>query len=530
MNAIGFKNFRNFVEFPTLPTNGVSIFIGGNNAGKSTCTMAYRLLAKNLYKIIKGLPFDGDLNDYTIHKFDFSTVCGNFERALSSYANSDAIEYNIKLGYFDIRLQVKTQNKQSIFAKVVSIEIKDVLDDCSWIWSDNETNATFRYSGRTLSQIAKSKVMRLQLLADGKWKDKIENRLIAARQALQKYEKLDGVYEYDCESYIEPFSFNLCKIDLNGENTAITTVDNDDFDDHFEPRGDYKIFIDFFNQVRDDLGKACNPNQIKYFPAHETPLESYFKLNNSEADSTAGVICKFFRHDSSQLKRWVRKMLQELEIGDDFNIELANSEQLVVTITNKKGVKVPLADNGRGAVQLFLLLLRMAMYSGMPTDLMSAMDRGYRQMLINDKDNSFPDYVIRERSISKLLIVEEPEQNLHPKLQSKLADLFVHLHQDFSVNIVIETHSEYLVRRSQVLVAEAKYKDEQELAEKCPFKVYYLPEAGTGIPYDMEYQINGRFLRSFGDGFYDESAKWTSVISAKERMDIPKQDFQWETK
>ena len=30
-----------------------------------------------------------------------------------------------------------------------------------------------------------------------------------------------------------------------------------------------------------------------------------------------------------------------------------------------------------------------------------------------------------------------------------------------SVNVLVETHSEYLVRRSQVLVAEAKYKDEQ---------------------------------------------------------------------
>ena len=505
MNAIGFKNFRNFVEFPTMPTNGVSIFIGGNNAGKSTCTMAYRLLVQNLYKIIKGLPFDGNINDYTIHKFDFSSVCGNFERALSNYADNETIEFNIQLGYFDITLKVTTQDKKSIFAKVVSIEIKDVLDDCSWRWSVNDENAIFRYSGRTLAQIAKSKVMGLHLLANGKWKDKVESRLNIAKEAMHKYEELDGVYEYECESYIEPFSFNQCKIDLNGENSTIVSVDEDDFSAHYEPQGDYKVFSDFFDHVRKDLEKACNPNQLKYFPAHDTPQGSYFKLNNSDADSTTGVICKFFRLDSFQLKHWVIKMMQELEIGDGFDIELANSEELIVTITNKKGVKVPLADNGRGAVQLFILLLRMAMYSGMPRDFVSAMDRGYKQMLLNDEDNRFPDYAFREKSISKLLIVEEPEQNLHPKLQSKLADLFVHLHQEFSVNIVIETHSEYLVRRSQVLVAEAKYKDEQELADKCPFKVYYLPEIGTGSPYEMEYAIQGNFTRPFGSGFFDEA-------------------------
>ena len=503
MNAIGFKNFRNFVEFPTIPTNGVSIFIGGNNAGKSTCSMAYRLLAQNLYKIIKGLPFDGDINNYTIHKFDFSTVCGNFERALSSYADNDTIVFNIQLGYFDITLQVTTQDKQSIFAKVVSIEIKDVLDDCSWKWRANEENAIFRYSGRTLAQIAKSKVMGLQVFANGKWKDKVESRLNIAKEALRKYEELDGVYEYECESYIEPFSLEQCKININGEDYKIVPVDFDDYNDNFDPKGDYKVFSDFFNHVRKDLEKACNPNQIKYFPAHETPLGSYFKLNNSDADSTTGVICQFFRLDSSQLKRWVIKMMQELEIGDGFDIELANSEELIVTITNKKGVKVPLADNGRGAVQLFILLLRMAMYSEMPRDFVSAIESGNKQMLLNGEDNRFPDYAFRERSTSKLLIVEEPEQNLHPKLQSKLADLFVHLHQNFGVNIVIETHSEYLVRRSQVLVAEAKYKDEQELAAKCPFKVYYLPEVGTGKPYDMEYRTDGKFRKKFGKGFFN---------------------------
>lgn len=104
------------------------------------------------------------------------------------------------------------------------------------------------------------------------------------------------------------------------------------------------------------------------------------------------------------------------------------------------------------------------------------------------------------------ICIEEPETNLHPAVQSRLADVFKMATEEYPVNFILETHSEYLIRRSQVLVAEAKYKDEQELANKCPFKVYYLPEIGTGKPYDMEYQTNGRFIQEFGAGFFDEAS------------------------
>ena len=114
------------------------------------------------------------------------------------------------------------------------------------------------------------------------------------------------------------------------------------------------------------------------------------------------------------------------------------------------------------------------------------------------------DKKIDENLFKKVVVIEEPEENLHPALQSKLADLFMEVSK-LGVNVLVETHSEYLIRRSQVLVAEAKYKDEQELAQKCPFKVYYLPETGTGKPYEMTYSTHGNFTRPFGNGFYDEA-------------------------
>ena len=116
--------------------------------------------------------------------------------------------------------------------------------------------------------------------------------------------------------------------------------------------------------------------------------------------------------------------------------------------------------------------------------------------------------------IPKFIIIEEPEQNLHPRLQSKLADLILDVTKDPSYRFLIETHSEYLIRRTQVLVAEMGL-EETDLEKQNPFKVYYFPEDSR--PYDMKYQINGHFEETFGEGFFDEAGKWTRELIRSKR-------------
>jgi hypothetical protein len=105
--------------------------------------------------------------------------------------------------------------------------------------------------------------------------------------------------------------------------------------------------------------------------------------------------------------------------------------------------------------------------------------------------------------VSSTIAIEEPEIHLHPKYQSLLMDMFNDAYQNYNIHFIIETHSEYLVRRSQVLVAEAKYTDEAELLEKCPYKVYYIPQPQEGKPYDLMYKPDGKFTKRFGKGFFD---------------------------
>ena len=101
------------------------------------------------------------------------------------------------------------------------------------------------------------------------------------------------------------------------------------------------------------------------------------------------------------------------------------------------------------------------------------------------------------------ILLEEPEQNLHPALQSKLAELIHTISHKYDVRFIVETHSEYLIRKTQVIVA--KLNRSLDMAEN-PFKVFYLPDNGS-MPYEMEYRKDGKFSNEFGSGFFDEANK-----------------------
>lgn len=58
-----------------------------------------------------------------------------------------------------------------------------------------------------------------------------------------------------------------------------------------------------------------------------------------------------------------------------------------------------------------------------------------------------------------VILCEDPEAHLHPMAQSGLADLFVEVAKKRKLQVLIETHSEHLFRRLQVLMASAKLSE-----------------------------------------------------------------------
>ncbi|NJN21089.1 MAG: DUF3696 domain-containing protein [Leptolyngbya sp. RL_3_1] len=65
------------------------------------------------------------------------------------------------------------------------------------------------------------------------------------------------------------------------------------------------------------------------------------------------------------------------------------------------------------------------------------------------------------------VIFEQPEIHLHPAVQAKLADLFIEVSKERNLQIIVESHSEHLLRRLQLGIAQEKITNEEAALYFC---------------------------------------------------------------
>lgn len=305
-----------------------------------------------------------------------------------------------------------------------------------------------------------------------------------------------------------------------------------------------KEFIDITNEYYEDYRDGWS-GDIEYIPARDTPRNIVFMADdaNRAFGQTIHNYCvanqKYIKSSSEKyraeaLHRFVQFWLKEFEIGVDFRIEAIAERSYTCQILNKEGDWVHLAEMGRGATQLILLLLQVTAIF---------IKHGFENSGLENSSRVFPINSCWNSNYS-LIVIEEPEQNLHPALQSKLADFFCSISRTHGYLCLIETHSEYLIRRAQVIVGTKRFRsldfysysnydfktgevhegiicqeENDYILQKNPFHIYYFPHdewANSGgdpeLPYEMGFREDGFFEKSFGPGFFDEASKWHLLL------------------
>lgn len=112
-------------------------------------------------------------------------------------------------------------------------------------------------------------------------------------------------------------------------------------------------------------------------------------------------------------------------------------------------------------------------------------------------------YYVPEGSI---VLMEQPEIHLHPSVQGGLGDLMLEVAETRKVQIIVESHSEHLLRRFQRRAAE-------ESVSSSDLKLYFVgTNHGEAELSDLQLNQYGE-IESWPDNFFSDEMGETAAIS-----------------
>lgn len=518
MNYIGFKNFRRFQNFEPMEFKGITFLVGKNNAGKSTVVKAI-LLVLNYLKS----------NDF--EKFSFANnvldeanivTYGRALNSISKEINEDLISFSFKYKLIKIDLTISGHHdntsanvqyltitcpdKLSFSFNIIERKLTIKKDEARSVKEKNlglEKLVTDQKSLRKQIKTYKEDKAGIEYIELLSLEKRITSNILSIRSSLKKIEK-GSSSEFEIEG---DFGNNktlkeivskvvdeaFIKYKDNFESIQKGIKSNDKFANLrglkiFNPEN-VKTYFNIFKFNVDDLllfyVGSCAQKQSALFSIRDTKnilaqsIHDYFQLNISPGEE---------EHD------FIIKWMKEFEVGDNFKLEIISGEayQFIISIVNSE---THLADMGMGSVQIMSIILRLA--CAIKKTKYTVYETG--SYISDDKIIDYgPNFEVRKSNI--VIMVEEPELNLHPALQSKLAYLFHEVYVNFNISFLIETHSEYLIRNTQLIVKESEYEVSPNVN---PFCVIYFDQESK--KWGMNYREDGKFIEEFGSGFFNET-------------------------
>ncbi len=524
MKQIGFKNFRRFANFPSMELSPITIFVGENNAGKSTVVKGILALSDFLNSW-RAIDFENNIIEFKNakgkkrkeliismlknQKFYFNTSylahIGTFKRALYNKSVSSEITFYTSLGYKDIEIVVfGDKNDEEAVSGVIS-KVNVVYNlynvQLGFDLLNDKATVTFLPSAKDDINI------------DGypkKMRKGIEEYFESFNNPISLETKISNnlrIYLPDLISLLVDSVATSINATLNPDKMS-KEVDSDIMDAATPIDNLSQDTIDFLqNYIRcisaptayskseklffrfPDSNFYMRSLDIEYLYAHAVTQTVIYSAKDTN-DYLSRTIHEYASMSHQTYKKeFITRWMKIFGIGIDFHIRSVGGEAHIVHITNGDREEVNLADKGMGSIQLMVLLFRLAIT--LPSKELN-------------KERRIIDYRIPR--VNKVIIIEEPEQNLHPMLQSKLADLLFELNVEYGYRFIIETHSEYLIRKTQVIVKE-NFNDEKRPLKENPFKVFYFNSSESDKPYyEIIYQKDGSFSNDFGKGFFDEAS------------------------
>jgi predicted ATPase len=246
-----------------------------------------------------------------------------------------------------------------------------------------------------------------------------------------------------------------------------------------------------FHEIYSDILKAVvNINfnlKNEFVSSSRFTQKRYYNFNdNTDFTNFLKKVEDSSINNVKECREFINKWLKEFGIANELILKPdSETGNFKAYLEVNRNVNL-LADFGLGTNQLLPIILALGIHS-------------YQATKFEDK------------LVPRTVVIEEPEANLHPALQSKLADMFVDATKKFGVQIIVETHSEYLIRKMQYLVAS---KQSEASPEDVVIYYFYKPDHPAVISGEVkqveriDIDESGILSKDFGSGFFDEALHW----------------------
>jgi len=498
MNKIGFKNFRRFVDFPVIDYGNINFLVGRNNSGKST-------LVKALLLVVDYLKSD-NVRTFSFSKKNIEDVnIVTYNRAKSKGAKDDFIEFTFQYNNFNFVIRISGKEDSTV-VDVQNFKVEELTQGFSFIFDPVNSHLVIENTGKSEEELnTESKTILETLLKQeaelkaqlksikNKATDeyiKLTAELTSLKKKIKELKSINSSRNITADNFSLGTDFSSNSLNQIIEEAIIEFNSEYEVQYHDIQKGkkakkgfaNYKAFKESkfkIEKIKNELIETLDSLSLVYLGATLNKQSALFAIRDKKNALSQAI------HEFEQLRilpgetayRFVTKWMAEVEfeVGDSFETRMHAGEAYEVLVASH-GHKIPLADKGMGSIQAMLLIIRLA-------------------TIIHRKQKDKKDYTI---------IIEEPELNLHPAVQSKLADLFHSVYKEYGINVIIETHSEYLIRKTQLLVKQFEYSNG---VNDNPFCVIYFDKDMK--QWKMNYRADGKFIDDFGKGFYDESANLT---------------------
>jgi predicted ATPase len=540
--GIGFKNFRRFENFPLLEFGNITYMVGRNNSGKSTMVKALLLVIDYLQNQLDDtFSFDNKVLE------DANIV--TFGRAKNNLTKEPTITFEYELEQFDIYIIISGQDKNTK-AKVNVLSINDAkiginlninyskgtITVSKELIEDEKVDDNYLNIIKQLEDSVSELQEELDAVTDKTSKESIElmttykkatEKLKNANKLRPKENKLKSDKQY---TLTYPLS-DLLPYDDNDDNFLRATIEKfirhnkvqstkskkeiKNFDDVLKLKRNNRHLTVFSNEITQSINK-----QYFYFIGANPSKQSGLFYLRDKNNALSQAIHNFYQltegEKNNDETRFITKWMKRFEVGEDFNINMHAGEAYEFKILEEESFTATSKKTGQTSVFKSKDSRDAAVKSGTHSKVDDSIAETQKKYVsLSDKGMGSLQAMTLILKIASLIrlnkkeitvLVEEPELNLHPALQSKLTEFFHDVNKEFGFNFIIETHSEYMIRKAQLIAIEEDYIKNQDINPN-PFKiVYFHKEEG---PYEMEFTEQGKFNIDFGPGFYDEAGSLT---------------------